>query len=166
MLSDVAPEDILRAIADGLESTVLPALAGAAERRQCRAAIHLTRGIANALPQLDAVIDTDIAELAAALSLPPEPPPSVPLAQRRARRDDLVRQLSRAIAGITDGDTADRDTADSDTADSDTELLLAAARRSVERWLAVFPAGESLGAFVDLQQRPLDQTRVDTPPSP
>ena len=167
MLSDVPAEDLLGAVADGLESVVLPALAGPAERRQCRAAIYLTRAVAQALPRLDAAVDADIADVAAELALPIEPAPE-PYVVRRAHRDDLVRRLSRALQ-TTIGTGVDSDRADSDKADSyraesdraesgldgiDRELLLAVARRSVDRWLQVFPPDESLGAFVELDQTP------------
>jgi hypothetical protein len=49
VLNDLSAEELLLAIADGLETTMLPALAGANERRQCRAATFLVRGVAGAL---------------------------------------------------------------------------------------------------------------------
>ena len=154
MLSDVPAEDVLRSVADGLESVVLPALTGPAERRQVRAAVYLTRAVANAIPMLDATVDADITDISAALSLPMDPLPARTFVQRRADRNELVRQLSVAIAAAHGSTHRHGMSPDGDTDDVDTALLVSAARRSVERWLAVFPPDDSLGAFVHLDQTP------------
>ena len=144
MLTDLPVEVLLGRIAAVLEEELLPALTGAAERRECRAATYLLRGIAGALPTLSDVLAADVAEFGQVVGRPAS---ACEREELRALRDALAAELSALLAQIPPG-----------TQDSEAR---SASRRSLDRWIALFPPTEALGEFVTLANEPIVTTATE-----